>query len=192
MVVSTAEAGARKVARVLVVDDNRDAADSIGMLLGMWGYEHRVAYDGAAGLEAAQAFGPDCLLLDINMPRMDGFTLAQRVRQLPGLERAKLVALTAYADEANARRIREAGFEHHLIKPADPSELERVLTMLNEVVQLASQTRDLARQNIALAGETKELLEEVQQDLRDVKAEVKGLKQELRDIKQDRTEGQDG
>src|SRR6266702_3932849 len=83
--------------RVLIVDDNRDAADSLAMLARVWGYEARVAYDGEAALETALTFRPDCLLLDIGLPRLDGYALARRVRQQPGLETAKLVALSAYS-----------------------------------------------------------------------------------------------
>jgi CheY-like chemotaxis protein len=177
-------APAERTLRVLVVDDNQDAADSLGALLRAWGYDFRVAYDGATGLETARTYHPDCLLLDIAMPRMDGYTLAQRVRQLPGQREAKLVALTAFSDEAHAQRAREAGFDYRLIKPADPIEVERLLHMLDEVIKLASKTEDLAKQNVALASETKELLKEVKEDIREVKEDVKELKQELREVKE--------
>jgi DNA-binding response OmpR family regulator len=170
---------------VLVVDDNRDAADSLCILLTMWGFNARAAYDGAAGLEAVRAEPPDCLVLDINMPGLDGFALARAVRGQPGLERVKLIALTANSDEEHARRVREAGFDHYLVKPAPPGEIERILTMLDQVIRLASKTEELARQNVALAGETKELLQEVKQDIREVKEEVRELKEELRDVKEE-------
>ncbi len=169
-----------QVFRVLVVDDNRDAANSLAVLIRMWGYDYRVAYDGLAGWEVAQTYQPDCLVLDIGLPRMDGYALARLIRQHPGLQGAKLVALTAYSDSAHAQRAQEAGFDYRLTKPADPAEIERLLTMLHEVRQLAIQTEDLARRNVALASETKELLEEVKQDIREVKEEVKEIKQELR------------
>src|SRR5947209_32652 len=115
--------------QVLVVDDNRDAADSLCMLLRLWGYRCQAAYDGRAGLQAACADRPTCLVLDINMPHMDGYTLARKIRQQPGLEQTKLVALTANSDAMHARWVREAGFDFSLIKPADPLELERILQM---------------------------------------------------------------
>jgi CheY-like chemotaxis protein len=83
------------VLRVLVVDDNRDAADSLALLLRLWGYDSRVSYDGVHALQRAHDFHPDCLLLDINMPGMDGYTVARRLRQEPELGSVKLVALTA-------------------------------------------------------------------------------------------------
>jgi CheY-like chemotaxis protein len=183
------ETQARPALRVLIVDDNQDAADTLSLLLDAWGFDHRVAYDGATGLDLARNYRPDCLLLDICMPGLDGYTLARRVRQHPGLEQAKLVALTAYSDRLHARRAREAGFDFHLAKPADPSELERILLMLNEVIRLASRTEELTRQNVSLASETKELLREVKQDIREVKQEVKELKEELREVKEGPADG---
>jgi DNA-binding response OmpR family regulator len=170
--------------QVLVVDDNRDSADSLCMLLQFWGFECRVAYDGAAGLEEVRACPPDCLILDIAMPRMDGYTVAQLARRLPEMEKAKIIALTAFSDERHVRRVREAGFDFHLVKPADPTELERILTMLNEVVKLASRTEELARQNVELATETRELLQEVKEDIREIKDEVKEIKEELREVRE--------
>jgi len=170
--------------RVLVVDDNHDAADSLGTLLGLWGYDYRVAYDGNAGWELACAYRPDCLLLDIRMPGLDGYTLAGRVRQHPELQAAKLVALTAYSDEAHVRRAAEAGFDYRLVKTADPTEVERLLDMLSEIMQLAGRTEKLARQSVTLTSETKELLQEVKEDIREVKEEVKELKEELREVKE--------
>src|SRR5262245_40482509 len=111
------------------------------MLLRLWGYDCRVAYDGEAGLRAASDYQPDCLLLDIAMPGMDGCTLARAVRAQPGLERAKLIALTAYSDEEYVRCSREAGFDLHLVKPTDPLEIKRLMDTLNELIQLASKTQ---------------------------------------------------
>jgi CheY-like chemotaxis protein len=173
-----------RVLRVLVVDDNRDAADSLCLLLRLWGYECQAAYDGATGMTAASSFRPDCLVLDIGLPLLDGYAVAQQVRQQPGLDRAKLIALTAYSDARHVRRAREVGFDFHLVKPADPSELERILNMLNELIQLAGKTEELARQNVVLAGETKELLQEVKADIQDVKQEVQELKQDLQEVKE--------
>jgi len=170
--------------RVLVVDDNRDAADTLGTLLGLWGYEYRVAYDGLAGWEAACAYQPDCLLLDIRMPGLDGYSLARRIRQHPELKDVKLVALTAFSDETHARRAEEAGFDFRLVKTAEPSELERLLIMLSDIMQLAGQTQALARRNVSLASETKELLEEVKENLQEVKEEMKEIKEELREVKE--------
>src|SRR5262245_17256808 len=128
--------------RVLVVDDNQDAAGTLAVLLNLWGYDCRVRYDGEAALQEALSYRPDCLLLDINLPGMDGCDVARRLRQLPELRSVKLVALTAYSDPTNGRRIRQAGFDHHVVKPADVDELERLLTMMEKLLQRASETND--------------------------------------------------
>jgi CheY-like chemotaxis protein len=116
--------------RILVVDDNRDAADSLCLLLRMWGFDVRVAYDGQEALTAAHAYRPDCLLSDIGLPGIDGYHLAQHVRRDEALRGITLVAITAYPDEARAKA---AGFDHHFVKPADPQAVEE---MLKEVAVL--------------------------------------------------------
>ena len=173
-----------RVLQVLVVDDNRAAADSLCMLLGLWGYSCRAAYDGLTGLKAVRDHRPDCVLLDIRMPGMDGYALASHVRQQPGLERTKLIALTAFSDAAHVERAKEAGFDHHLVKPADPVELGRLLDMMNEVMRLASRTEELSRQNVELATETRELLQEVKEDMKEVKEELREVKEQLREARQ--------
>jgi len=179
------EPGGRHQVRILIVDDNRDAADSLALVLKAWGYGCHVAYDGPSGLASAGENKPDCLITDIAMPGIDGYTLAQRVRQQPGLDRTKLVALSAFSDDEHDRRIREAGFDHSLVKPADFDELQRILAMLDHVVRLASKTEEMARQNVELASETKALIQEVREDIREVKQEVRELKQEIREAKDD-------
>jgi CheY-like chemotaxis protein len=133
---------------VLVVDDNQDDADTLCMLLRMWGYDCRVAYDGAAGLRLACDFRPDCLLLDIAMPGMDGYALARKVREQPGLRHAKLVALTAYSDETHLQRSRDAGFDFLLTKTAEPSQVERLLDMLSRVVRFTDKSEEMDRQEV--------------------------------------------
>ena len=119
---------------VLVVDDNRDAADSLCLLLRLWGYSCRATYDGKAGLKAASETRPDCLLLDIAMPGMDGYTLARRVRAQPFLDNAMLVALTAFSDEKHVHLSQEAGFDYLFVKPIDPLEMKRLMDKLSKVV----------------------------------------------------------
>jgi len=169
---------------VLIVDDNRDLADSLGVLMRLWGYDVCVAYDGLEGLRTAQAQRPHALLLDVGMPGMDGYALAQHVRRLPGLEKAKLIAHTAYSGEEHVRRMDEAGFDYRLTKPVSPVELEGLLRMLEQVIKLAEQTEVLARRNVELAGETKDLLNEVKQDVKELKNEVKQVKEGLEEIKE--------
>jgi len=175
--------------RVLIVDDNRDAADSLAVLARLWGYDVRTVYDGAEALDAARAFQPDCLVLDIGLPGLDGYGVAQVVRQQPALNDAKLIALSAYSSEEHRRRAREAGFEHYLVKPADPDTVERLLKMLQHALKLAARTEALAQQNVELARETKELLTEVKDEIKEVKQELREVKEELRDVKEAKGDG---
>jgi DNA-binding response OmpR family regulator len=175
---------AEHVLHVLVVDDNRDAADSLCVLLRLWGHDCRAAYDGAAGLDLAAAYRPECLILDIAMPHLDGYDLARQVRHQPGLETSKLIALTAFSDEGHVRRAHEAGFDYYLTKPADATELEGLLKMLHEVMKITSKTEQLARENVALASQTKELLREVKSDIQEVKAGLQEVKEELREARE--------
>jgi signal transduction histidine kinase len=116
-----------KPRRVLVIDDNQDAADSTAMLLGVLGVETHVAYDGEAGLAAIQAWRPDIVLLDLGMPGMDGFEVARRIRADASLARLPLVALTGWGQQQDRQRTLEAGFDRHLVKPADPQALKAML-----------------------------------------------------------------
>jgi len=113
--------------RVLVVDDNRDAGDSLGMLLEVLGAEVRVARDGAEALEAYSAYDPAVVLLDIGMPGMDGYEVARRIRARSPGPRPTIVALTGWGQEDDRRVSREAGFDHHMVKPAEIGALKELL-----------------------------------------------------------------
>jgi len=113
--------------RVLVVDDNEDAADSLAKLLQMSGHEAVVAYDGPAALRIAAADPPDAVVLDIGLPRMDGYQVARHMRDLPQLHNTRLIAVTGYAQDADRRAVTEAGFAFHLVKPVEFDELLRVI-----------------------------------------------------------------
>ncbi len=113
--------------RVLVVDDNVDAADGLALLLDLQGHETRVAYGGESALEAAKDFRPEIAILDIGMPLMDGYELARRLREAPQTSTTVLVAMTGWGQEEDLRKAKEAGFHHHVVKPADPDELEKLL-----------------------------------------------------------------
>jgi two-component system CheB/CheR fusion protein len=113
--------------RILVVEDNADAADSLAVLLRVCGHDVRTVHDGAAALEAAEAFRPEVVLLDIGLPRMDGYQVARRLREQSGTKTALLVAVTGYGQEEDRRRAAAAGFDAYMTKPADPIGLERLL-----------------------------------------------------------------
>ena len=113
--------------RVLVVDDNVDAADMLGEILRELGHEVRVAHDGPAALVAASDFEPHLALLDIGLPVMDGYELAERLRDLPGRAGLRLIALTGFGQESDRARALEAGFHEHFVKPVDIDQLASAL-----------------------------------------------------------------
>jgi DNA-binding response OmpR family regulator len=112
---------------VLIVDDNRDAANSLGMLLSLMSAEVAVAHDGASALEILPKHLPTIVLLDIGMPGMDGFEVARRIRAHAAGQQVRLVALTGWGQESDRYRIRESGFDLHLVKPADTAAIEALL-----------------------------------------------------------------
>jgi len=120
----------RRMARVLVVDDNEDAAESLGALLRMMGADVQVAQDGWTALEIFDAFNPAAVFLDLGMPDMDGFEVAHQIRSRPNAKDTVLIALTGWSQERDKRRTAEAGFDRHLAKPADLETLQSVLTSL--------------------------------------------------------------
>ncbi|HUS24755.1 MAG TPA: PAS domain S-box protein [Candidatus Binatia bacterium] len=129
-----APAAARPVAsrRVLVVDDNRDAANSLALLLRTLRHEVALAHDGIEALERAEAFQPEVVLLDIGMPRMNGYDVARHLREKPWGRQAFIVALTGWGQEQDRRRSREAGFDRHLVKPVELSVLQELLAVSAE------------------------------------------------------------
>ncbi len=117
--------------RVLVVDDNQDAAESLGMLLKLLGADAHVVYSGTDALEALATYEPAVVLLDIGMPGMNGHEVARRIRQRPELQDLTLIALTGWGQEEDRRRSRAAGFDYHLVKPVDVNALQALLTSLS-------------------------------------------------------------
>jgi PAS domain S-box-containing protein len=113
--------------RILVVDDNLDSAETMAMVLRATGHEVETVHDGASALERAPHYRPEYVLLDIGLPGMSGYTVAERLRALPALSGLKLIAMTGYGQEEDRRRSREAGFDHHLVKPVDFVALSAIL-----------------------------------------------------------------
>jgi CheY-like chemotaxis protein len=113
--------------RVLVVEDQTDAGNLLGKVLQGWGHQVRIVHDGHAALEAAEHFRPDVVLLDIGLPGMDGYQVAERLRARPNLQRTVLIAITGYGQEEDRDRSQQAGFHRHLVKPVDPPFLEELL-----------------------------------------------------------------
>jgi CheY-like chemotaxis protein len=113
--------------RVLIVDDNEDAANSLAMILKLGGHETLSVYTAADALTRAAAFQPEVVLLDIGLPGMNGYEVAQQMRELPGLRHVRLVAVTGYGRSEDRLRAREAGFDDHLVKPVEFGALEHTL-----------------------------------------------------------------
>jgi signal transduction histidine kinase/CheY-like chemotaxis protein len=112
---------------VLVVDDNPDITETMTLLLQAWGYRTLSATDGEAGLALVEAHRPDVVLMDLGMPRMDGYQLARRIRALPGGNAMTLIAVSGWGQAADLARSREAGIDQHLLKPVDPARLREML-----------------------------------------------------------------
>jgi CheY-like chemotaxis protein len=114
--------------RVLIVDDNEDAANSLAMILKLSGHETASVYTAMDALERAVSFRPDVVLLDIGLPGMNGYEVAQKMRELPGLADIRLIAVTGYGRSDDRLRARDAGFDDHLTKPVEFAVLDRALT----------------------------------------------------------------
>jgi CheY-like chemotaxis protein len=119
--------------RILIVDDNRDAADSLGMLLRIMGNDTRTAYDGQEGVDVAGEFWPDVMLLDIGLPKLNGHEACRRIRGRPWGKKVVLIAMTGWGQEEDRRLSHEAGFDYHMVKPVDPQELMKLLVGFQQV-----------------------------------------------------------
>lgn len=114
--------------RIMIVDDNRDAADLVAEFLVICGHEAVPVYGGAEALRTADRFAPDVVLLDLGMPDVNGFQVASTLRQTLRFQQVKMIALTAWSDETTKTQTKAVGFDHHLVKPAD---LDDILGLLN-------------------------------------------------------------
>jgi two-component system CheB/CheR fusion protein len=114
----------------LIVDENVDAARTLGMLCEQQGHDCELAYDGITALQAARRARPDAIFLDLEMPGMDGFELARQLRQDPVFREVLIIAVTGFGGEEDRRRTREAGIDYHVVKPADPAFIESLLRRL--------------------------------------------------------------
>ena len=115
---------------MLVVDDNADASETLTMLLGLWGHDVQSAADGPTAVETAAAHRPDVVLLDISLPGMSGYEVADRLRANPDLRDTVLVAMTGYGQAEDKKETRRAGFSLHLVKPVEPDMLQKLLSEL--------------------------------------------------------------
>jgi CheY-like chemotaxis protein len=116
--------------RILIVDDNRDAARMLALVLEALGNEARTAHDGLEGVRDAEQYRPDVVLMDIGMPKLNGYEAARRIREQSWSEEIALVALTGWGQEEDRRLSRESGFDRHLVKPVEPAALQKLLAEL--------------------------------------------------------------
>jgi CheY-like chemotaxis protein len=114
--------------RILVVDDNVDSAQSLGLLLSRLGHEIQLAHDGLEAVQAAGVFHPQVVLLDIGLPKMNGYEAARRIRERPSEAKVTIIALTGWGQEKDKQLASEAGFDHHLTKPVEPAALNKLLS----------------------------------------------------------------
>jgi PAS domain S-box-containing protein len=131
----------RECKRVLVVDDNRDSADTITALLLAWGHEARTLYDAQSVISVVAEFEPDVVVLDIGLPKINGYDLARQLRQSGSSRHVVLVAFTGYGQDDHRRRVREAGFDHHLLKPLESEALAKIIDAVPAHVASASAAR---------------------------------------------------
>jgi len=127
---SQSDASAEKVLKVLVVDDNVDAADSIALLLTIDGFNAQSVHGAVAALDTVDSFKPDVVLLDIGLPVMDGYEVARRLRSHIAIEDLRIVALSGYGQQADRERAAQAGFDDYLVKPVEPTVLSQFLRSL--------------------------------------------------------------
>ena len=117
----------KRSARILIVDDNVDLARGLARLLQIHGHEVQIAHDGLSGLDKARESKPEVVLLDIGLPGMDGYQVAARLRRDEAVMGATLIAISGYGQDEDRRLAREAGFDHHLVKPIDSDDLIKIL-----------------------------------------------------------------
>jgi CheY-like chemotaxis protein len=129
---AVAHPGSRRL-RILIIDDHRDGADSLALVLRMEEHDVRTAQDGPSGLQAATAWSPDVILLDIGLPGMSGYDVAHELRALPETRDSVLIALSGFGGDADISRSTEAGFTKHLVKPVDPDQLIQTLRDIGRV-----------------------------------------------------------
>ena len=116
--------------KILVVDDNHDSALSLAMMLSIMGHDTRTAHDGESAVEVAESFQPEVILLDIGLPKLNGYEVAQRIRQQAWGASMYLIAVTGWGQDEDRQRSSEVGLNMHMVKPVEPSALEKVLAGL--------------------------------------------------------------
>jgi two-component system OmpR family response regulator len=174
-----------RAVRVLIIEDHKDGADSLATLMRLAGFEVQVAYRGDEGLRLARSSPPDCVISDIGLPGIDGYELAERFRKDDVLKAIPLVALTAYSDSTKAKA---AGFNEHLVKPADFQTLQAVLRKLVAMTNRLERTEELVQMQGEVIAEATGVMKEIKQDVKEIKEELREVKQEVKAVQGDLSE----
>jgi two-component system, OmpR family, response regulator len=164
--------------RILVVDDNQDGADSLSMLLRLWGFEARAVYVASDAIRIAREFKPDCILSDIQMPDLDGYQVAEGFRKDDEFKHVPLIAISGTYD---LLRGKAAGFDHDFTKPADTTILLNLLTRLLRLDKRLEKADELIEKQGEVVEQTKELMQEIKNELKEVKQDVQEIKEKLGD-----------
>ncbi|MHB1036904.1 MAG: response regulator [Pirellulales bacterium] len=164
--------GTGKVLRVLVVDDDRDGADTLGLLVEELGNQVHVTYGGTSALDVATVFRPDLMLIDLAMPDMDGCRLVAHFRQMPAFAQTQLVAITGHADQGHKSLAMKAGFDKVLVKPIALTEIKAVLASVVPVVALAGQSPPLAKKRASPQAERRLPMSEARRIRKDRKSGI--------------------
>lgn len=172
--------------RVLVVDDNSDAARTLSLLLNAWGFSSRYVVDSREAVAAAEDFLPDCIISDLLMPKIDGYQLAEEFRRHNLFEKTPLIANSATPNE---KRAKEAGFNYSLVKPHSTLIIADLLRELQAMNKKVEQTEEASRKSGEVVAEVRDLMREVRDDVKEIKgglrADVDELKSDLREVKED-------
>jgi CheY-like chemotaxis protein len=178
--------GGRQQFRVLLIDDNHDAADTLAQLLRRRGNTVQTAYSGIEGLQAAEEFVPDCIISDIGMPGLDGYEVARRFRSDRRFDQTPLIALTAYTD---TERAKASGFNRHLVKPVTSAAIVELILDFEAMSHGLTTVEGTSHEQVQTLGEVKQLMQEVKEDVKEIKSELKEevqeLKVELRELKEE-------
>jgi two-component system OmpR family response regulator len=166
--------------RVLVVDDNRDAADTLASLLDAWGYDARAEYDAQTAFLAMRAFRPDCVVSDIEMPGTDGYHLAEMIRGDESLNNTTVIALSGNCDPDLATA---AGFHHSLSKTTPVPILETLLRKVLTMNERIKDAENLVQDQGTVVGEVRDLMKEVKGDVRELKEELQEVIEDVQEIK---------
>lgn len=168
--------------RVVVVDDHRDSADALLLLLKVLGFEAKAAYNATDGLALVRSFRPHCVLSDIEMPDMTGYELAQRIRREDDFRNIPLIAISGNCDPALADA---AGFNYYLTKPVPAITLTSLLRKVLNMDAHLERAEKLIEKQGAVVGEARDLMREVKEDVKEIKSDLDDVKRDVKEIKDD-------